>query len=457
MRARRCTTWRWRAWAWGSSGGWDSAAGRAGVTTLAAVLLGAPGLSAGQVAVAAETPGTYAFEENTPRVEGARSTADAVRLEAGRTYRSTLPASGPVHYRLELDDTSNLYVSATAVPPGGDTVAVIDGVKVAVQDGNGRSCGVDTAIFGAAASPHPVAAWAAREISPGRFLCEDAGTYYVTVERAGPDGEDTSSEAWELELATAWEPRSAQTGSTTAPGVWNSASPEPVGGEARRRAGGAGFSEATFLEEGAWRDDIRPGQTLFYKVPVGWGQQFNAALELGSSSVNGTGFVAAALDLDLYNPVRGHVTDLGVSYDGRQKSAALAPLPPVAYANRHAPNRRVSAMRFAGSYYLVAHLTEKVADGFGDRPVPLTLRVRVSGTAQGGPGYLGESLPSDVFAVDGEGREEEAVGGQAAEPGQGDATVMRVLAVGGIGTGSALLVGLGRWMVVARRRTGLPV
>ena len=85
------------------------------------------------------------------------------------------------------------------------------------------------------------------------------------------------------------EPRPARAGATTAPDAWDSAPPEPVTGEARRRAGGAGFAEAAPLGEGVWRDDIRPGQTLFYKVPVGWGRQFNATAELGSSSSGGTG------------------------------------------------------------------------------------------------------------------------------------------------------------------------
>lgn len=426
------------------------------MVTLAAVLLtGMPGLPAGQEAAAAGAPGTYAFDESAPRVEGALSTADAVRLETGRTYRSTLPVNGPVHYRLELDDTSNVYASATAVPPGGGGAAVIDGVKVSVQDGDGRSCDVDTATFGAAASPHPVAASAAREISPRRSLCKDAGTYYVTVERADPDGKGASPDAWELELTTVSEPRPAQAGATTAPEAWNSASPEPVSGEARRRAGGTGFTEATPLGEGVWRDDIRPGRTLFYKVPVGWGRQFNVTVELHSSSSGGTGFVPAALDLDLYNPVRGHVADVGIGYDGRQKSGSLSPLPHVTYANRHAPDSRVAAMRFAGSYYLVAHLAEKVADDFGDGPVPLTLRVRVSGTAQDGPEYAGEPVPSDVFAAGEQDREAVADGQEAGRAGNDD-TAMTALAVGGIGTGSALLVGLGMWTVAARRRTASP-
>ncbi|CAL9504891.1 hypothetical protein SUDANB126_03516 [Streptomyces sp. enrichment culture] len=445
--------------------GGRTATGRLGVVALAsAVVLGLGGGPPGRQALAAEATditdtvgaprsasgtagGAYAFADGAQRADGAASTADAVRLRAGRTYRSSLPASGKVYYRLELDATSNTYVSVTAVPPAGRTASVIDGVKVSVQDGDGRSCGVDTESFGAAGSPHPVAAWAAREISPRKSLCQEPGTYYVAVERVDPDGAGASPGPWETELTAVSEPPLERAGATSAPEEWNSAPPRPVAGEPERRAGGAGFARATPVGEGAWRDDIRPGQTLFYKVPVDWGRQLHVTAELGSSSTGGSGYVAAALDLDLYNPARGHVADVGVGYDGGQKSEGLAPLPPVAYANRRATDGRVGAMRFAGSYYLVAHLATEVADRFGDGPVPLTLRVRLSGTAQDGPGYAGEAVPPGVFTVTEEDREVAAEGGAA-----GDDTAMRALAVGGIGTGSALLVGLGVWTLMARRR-----
>ena len=439
--------------------------GRLGAVTLASVVvMGLGGGPPGRQDLVAEPAGTadaagafrsasgaaggaYAFAEGAQRVDGAVSTADAVRLETGRTYRSVLPVRGRAYYRLELDAASNTYVSAAAVPPAGRAASVVDGVKVSVQDGDGRSCDVDTASFGATGSSHPVAAWAVREISPRRSLCKEPGTYYVTVERADPDGADSSPGPWELELTTASEPPLEGAGATSAPPEWNSAPPRPVAGEPERRAGGAGFARATSLGEGVWRDDIRPGQTLFYKVPVDWGRQLHVTAELGSSDTGGRGYVAAALDLDLYNPARGHVADVGVGYGGSQKSRALAPLPPVAHANRHDAVGRVRAVRFAGSYYLVAHLATKVADRFGDGPVPLTLRVGLSGAAQDGPGYAGEAVPRGVFTVTEEDREAAAEGTAA-----GDDTAMRVLAVGGIGGGSALLVGLGAWALAARRQ-----
>ncbi|CAM5331104.1 hypothetical protein SHIRM173S_09658 [Streptomyces hirsutus] len=174
-------------------------------------------LPAGQEAAAAGAPGTYAFDESAPRVEGALSTADAVRLETGRTYRSTLPVNGLVHYRLELDDTSNVYASATAVPPGGGA-AVIDGVKVSVQDGDGRSCDVDRQ-----PSALPPARTRCRvgraQISPRRSLCKDAGYTTWPSERADPDGKGASPDAWELELTTVSEGRRAGRSDDRAGGV----------------------------------------------------------------------------------------------------------------------------------------------------------------------------------------------------------------------------------------------
>ncbi|MER7486721.1 hypothetical protein ABTY20_12650 [Streptomyces sp. NPDC126497] len=440
MRGRRGTTAR-------AGHGGPPAGGRAGAVVLASVMvLGPCGVLPGQEAVADEATGGYAFAEGARRIDGAPSTAGSLPLEPGRTYRSTLPASGTVYYRLELDGSTSVHASATVVPPAGRTASVIDGVKVSVQDGEGRSCDVDTASFGTAGSLHPVAAWAMREISPRKSLCQRAGTYYLSAERVDPQGEGASSGPWEMELTTVAEPAARRTGATSAPEEWNSAPPRPPAGKPERRPGGAGFARAAPVGQGVWRDDIRPGRTLFYRVPVGWGQQLHATAELDGPDAGG-GYVAAALDLDLYNPVRGRVVDVGVGYDGGRKAESLAPLPPVAYANRYAAGPRDGAMRFAGAYYLVAHLSAEVADVFGDGPVPLTLRVRLSGTAQEGPAYLGESVPPDVFTV----TEEDSRAAAEGEDASG-AAAYRALAVGGIGTGTALLAGLGVWTLAARRR-----
>jgi hypothetical protein len=208
------------------------------------------------------------------------------------------------------------------------------------------------------------------------------------------------------------------------------------------------------MGQGAWSADLTPGQTLFYKVPVDWGQQLYVTAELGSSGGDARGFVPSALTASLYNPVRGHIDDASIGYDGSQKSDSLKPLPPVEYGNRYAGSDRVNGMRFAGSYYLVVHLAEGMTEDFGDGPFTATLRVRVGGTAEAAPGYAGQSRPQGVFDVAGQGGrgggETASAGGGTAATG-GDA-VMKVVAAAGIGAGTVLLAVLGAWTVVARRR-----
>ncbi|MFJ2397507.1 hypothetical protein ACIOTI_32785 [Streptomyces sp. NPDC087843] len=408
------------------------------------------------------TPRPYAYAADDTTVEGTTTTTNAARLEPGRTYRSSLGEGGKLYYRLTLDATSNAYVSATAVPGPGATVSYADGVKVSVQDDNGRRCSSSAAAhFGASESPHPVAAWASREIGPTKYSCQTAGTYYMVVERVATSGSSASSSRspgdWDLELGYVSEPALKKAGSTRAPETWNSASPEALQGDARTRAGGAGFATAGALDKGVWKDRISPGQTLFYRVPVDWGQQFYAGAELGSST-GGDGFVGTALVVSLYNPVRGFVDDVGCGYDGSQRAAALDPLPPVAYENRYALNDRTSSMRFAGSYYLAVHLAAQVAEKFGDGPFGLTLRVRVEGAAHAGPAYAGRADPRDVFdaaagaPAEVSGGTVAGAGGRAGGSGSGADRHMKVVAAGGLGTGTALLLVLAVWTAVARRR-----
>ncbi|WP_280887622.1 hypothetical protein [Streptomyces sp. LBL] len=393
--------------------------------------------------------GSYGFDADARVADGATSTGDATALAPGTTYRSSLPVDGRLYYRLDLDASSNVYVSVTAVPGSGTTVSATDGIKVSVQDANSHSCSIDTASLGTDRRPRPLTALGARDFSrAGSTRCQDAGAYYVLVERVHRAG--SSSDTWGLELATVSEPGLKEAGATSAPEVWNSASPVPVTGEAVSRAGASGFTGATSVEQGVWRDDIVPGQTLFYAVPVDWGRQLHVTAELGSSG-DGDGIVSRALVLSLYNPARGFVDDVSTVYDGSQRAAALKPLPPVAYTNRYDVSDRVSGMRFAGSYYLVVHLSEQVADRFGEGPFDLTLRVRVAGTATAGPEYVGESEPRGVFGTTALGGETSTTGNASAA---GDDTAMRLLAAGGIGTGTALLMGLGVWTVVGRRRDG---
>ncbi|MDQ0582190.1 hypothetical protein [Streptomyces rishiriensis] len=429
---------------------------------VAAVLCGSSSVLPGQDAVAAPDVPPYAFADDVRGAPAATGTTGAARLEPGATYRSSL-REGRAYYRLELDGTSNVYVSVTAIPRAGAALLAGDGISVSVQDSDSTTCSTDSVTVGAARSPQPLTAWGARELLPGKGLCQKAGTYYVVVEPTGSGGgsgeEGTDlpdAQSWDLELAPVSESPLAKAAATRVPEVWDSATPTPPVDEPAGVRGGAGFTEAAAVKQGVWSDEIVPGQTLFYQVPVDWGRQLSATVDLGSADKN-SGYVVDALDLTLYNPVRASVKDTGIGYGGSQKSASLPPVPPVGYANRYAPTEPTKSLRFAGSYYLVVHLAAQVAERFGEGPYGLTLRIGLSGSTQAGPGYARQSAPRGFFDVGAPDPEPPAGGDVAGADASGAGTsggdrAMKAVAVGGIGTGSLLLTVLGVWTLAARRR-----
>jgi hypothetical protein len=434
------------------------------ITAVGAVLCASSVALPGPAAVAAPDVPSYAFADDVRSAPAATGTSGAVRLDPGATYRSSLKGQDQsqsqdqgrekrvkAYYRLELDGASNVYVSVTAIPRAGAVLSVGDGISVSVQNADGLRCSNDSAGVGASKSPQPITAWGARELVPGKGVCQEPGTYYVVVERTGTSTGTGVEDPWELELAAVSEAPVRKAVSTSVPEQWDSATPTPPVAEPVAVRGGAGFARATAVEPGVWSDEIVPGQTLFYKVPVDWGRQVSAAVDLGSADTD-SGYVVDALDLTLYNPVRAEVKDASVGFGGTQKSASLPPVPPVRYVNRYAPTDPTNSLRFAGSYYLVVHLASQVAQRFGEGPYGLTLRVRVGGSTQAGPGYSAQSVPRGFFDV-GAPDPEPLAGGSASRGGaSGGDPVMRAVAVGGLGTGSALLTVLGVWTLTARRR-----
>lgn len=398
----------------------------------------------------------YVFAEGATSVDGAQNSVDSMRLAPGATYKSSLARGGKLYYQLQLDARETVYVSATAVPGLDAKVAYGDGVEVSLQDANGNNCNSGDARFGTAQSPRPISAWAVRAVGPAGNRCKVAGTYYVVVERNSDPG--SSTETWDTELRVVSEPGVSKKGSTTPPESWNSASPTPADGAREERRGGTGFNDARALKAGVWGDRIKPGQTLFYRVPVDWGQQISASAELGSASGGRDEYVTSALVMSLANPVRARIDDADTAYDGQQKTTALKPLAPVAYENRFSPMDRVAGTRFAGWYYLSVHLNPQVARQFGKGALDLTLRVNVDGVAKEGPAYVGTARPADEFSVTGEDKdaavrgETDAGGGSGAGGGNGNGDAMKVVAAGGFGAGALLLAVLGVWTLIGRRR-----
>lgn len=392
----------------------------------------------------------YAFDPQAKTVSGADVSTDATTLTTGSVYRSSIKYGQKLYYRLDLKATTNAYVSAVVVPKGGGKVDYGDGIAISIRDKSDLQCSSESARFGAAEYLRPIAAYAYRNADKDSSSCQGAGVYNVLIER---ESEETSGRGeWELEIRYDSEPELAKGGTTPteAPEDWPSASPEPPAAVAdNRRHGGSSYYDATSLQTGEWKDEVEPGQTLFYRVPVDWGQQIFATAALGNSTVpDADEYVSGALALALDNPAHGHVGNASpMAYSGKPASVSLDPVPPVAYENRFASDTGVSAMRFAGWYYLSVTLSPEVAKAYGSKPFPLTLTVKVDGKAAATP-YRGDA---GIFGVS-QGDKDMARSGQSgAQAAESKSSNMKLLGAAGIGAGAVLVLGLGGWMLLARR------
>ncbi|MFD3438500.1 hypothetical protein ACFWU3_13490 [Streptomyces sp. NPDC058685] len=399
-------------------------------------------------ALAAGEPNPYVFDSEAKTVKGSAVNSDGPALTAGSVYRDAIKPGEKRYYRVDLDARTNAYISAVAVPKLKTKVASLDKLSVSIEDRSGTKCGSGDAQFGSAAYARPVAAYADRMIEKDSSSCQEAGAYYVLIER---DGDAASTpEAWDVEIRFASEPGLKAAGPTAAPENWPSASPPPPAGSPQKRAGGTSFSDATGLTEGEWQDEILPGRTRFYRVPLDWGKQIFASADLGTSPTasDTTQSVSSALSVSLHNPARGLVDETAsVYYDGKQKSVALDPVPPVAYENRFDSTESTNAMRFAGWYYIAVTLSPEVGAEYGSTPLALTLRVNVTGKPKAAPAYDGAAGDFQVTEDD----QAAADSGKSGSDEDGSDPLQLVAAVL-IGTGTVLLLGLGVWLLLKRRR-----
>ncbi|MFC7305921.1 hypothetical protein ACFQVC_17055 [Streptomyces monticola] len=402
-------------------------------------------------ASAADEPSPYRFAKDAQRIDGAETPGDAPQLNPGPAYRSSIGPGRRLYYRVELDGASSAYASAVAVPGAGSQVAYGDGITVMLQDQQGKSCGsVSDASFGSADYPTPLAASVGRLIEEGSRRCQEPGQYYVLIQRES--AQDSTRGDWDLELTFDEEPALAS-GGGRAPESMDPVAPPLPSGAAKRAAGGSGFNDARILKKGVWEDTLRPGESLFYRVPVDWGQQLSAQAELGSApngAGGGVGLGVKALNLTLHNPVRAPVTTAGTNYRGEPASAVLDAVAPVAYENRLASKSEIKEMRFPGSYYLKVTLDPKLREKYGDKGLPVTLSVGVTGQPKTDVAYAEDPGIFQVF----DGGENAPVGGGGAEgdsSGGGGSDAMKVVAASGIGTGTLLVLVLVLWTVLARR------
>lgn len=209
-------------------------------------------------------------------VKGTASSGQAPTLGPG-IFTDTIGPGEKKYYGMDLDDVSGAFVSAFALPPTGSEVAYKDGLTLELESSSGTACNSRSdRSFGTDGAARPVGGYTSRRIDRA-LPCQEAGHYLFSVER---DSDGTSDpDPWPLELRHMLEPplKKGTVPQRYVPGP--STTPAPPTGEAERVGGGTGFNDAARTGTGVWKDRILPGQTVFYRVPVDWGQQLFATAE----------------------------------------------------------------------------------------------------------------------------------------------------------------------------------
>ncbi|MFI1178560.1 hypothetical protein ACH4UT_03285 [Streptomyces sp. NPDC020799] len=408
---------------------------RGGLVGAAALGMLAAAAAQADAAVEEAAPvASYRMAPDAQELAGSENTADAPLLKPGaHTYKDRLAPGQRKYYAVRLDARSSAYVSAVAVPAPGSSMGARDGISVALEALDGTQCGVGRhRTFLSAGGAYPVADYAERVTATGG-ACKAAGTYRFVVERGDAAGGDTAAVPVELKYVSApGDP--SPTGDSTGDRAARTA-PAPGGGGVGVQGGGiqggSGFNDAAEIRPGVWTDELRPGETHFYRVPVGAGQQLAANARFGTDQDAASApFVIAGVRMGLSNAARGYVMNRTGGYQG--KPAELSLTTPAAAVGDGAGGDAARGMRLAGWYYLQVSLNPKVGQGKPGR-VPITLTVDVGKARQEAREPGGGMAPTSAVA----GRHRDRR--------------LRAVGYAGVTTGSLLLLGLGGWTLAARR------
>ncbi|MFK4224554.1 VWA domain-containing protein [Streptomyces sp. NPDC019890] len=326
------------------------------------------------------------------QVEGALQRDAAPALLPGQ-YLDTIGPGERRYYAVDLDAESTVQFSATAVPQPGAAVDTLDALRTRIAYGTDSSCGTSTEHFFQKEGATPLTSAVARIPSEkGTSSCDKAGRYWLVVERESKKGSDAAR--WPLELTYGSE-KPLPKGVTPAQsqpeyGDGGKAAQLPTG-DPRDVAGGTGFNDAREIGQGVWRDKVLPSQTLWYRVPVGWGQQLRYDVEFANEpTVDGASSVWSYGATQVFTPGRapvgggtGEFSPQSV-YNGRPMALKMGTVP-VAWTNRHESHPNVVPVHTKGGFYIAVTLGAKAAEIAENPQIGVLLRVAVLGDELSGP------------------------------------------------------------------------
>ncbi|MFL6072915.1 MAG: hypothetical protein ACJ73S_05900 [Mycobacteriales bacterium] len=323
----------------------------------------------------------------------------APALVTGHAYVDTFTPGQKRYYTITVPEGASPYVSATLIRPWdsfGDSVT--DEVTIGLATTDDHDCGSQdesdsqtdsVRLVTVVAEPGPArtrgATWS-NGFSSDDQGCGKPGTYVVSVER---DRDTADQTARRIALYYLAEP--PVTGQPPSPSPVNTgklAGPAPPDFTAAAKAvpGSDWMGTAPRVDSPVVNATIRPGETRYWQVPLQWGQRLSYAIRFDKVDVDDS----ASVGTWVVNPVRADVDTIGsdasTTYDGKGDTTPLRnSTVPVAYGNRGSDSSEVDPVRFAGPYLIALHMNPN--QPLAGKDIPVHLAIRVSGSAQAGPGY----------------------------------------------------------------------
>ncbi|MGW9210858.1 hypothetical protein ACWGR4_28195 [Embleya sp. NPDC055664] len=312
------------------------------------------------------------YEPTGIAVAGGPDPARAAALAPGN-YLDELTDKEVGYYSVDVPAGYTAYVSGTTV----SKVKGIEALDVKQLGERGNSfCKTDTGLDQNLAKVVTASVrWTAS--GEGGNGCARPGRQVFSVTRRG------TGPPVPLELQVMLEPQVLDQG----PPEGNIAQYTEPGGPDRPVGGGGSFASAAILPgSGHYTDTVTPGEWVFYRVRLDWGQSLSFQTRVGG------GRKIVGVQTHFYNPVREQLAQdaSGVQDTEHIFSKGVAPFAtrPVRFLNRSDRQQEVADM-LPGWYYIAV-----AAQGEGESR-SLAVDVSVAGTKESGPAYAQSAQPLD--------------------------------------------------------------
>lgn len=371
-------------------------------------------------------------------------------LSAGQYTDSlggTTEASGVRTFEVRKAAGSTIHVGFTAYPKShGGAIGYNDAVTLVLRSPAGDECARKTGLQLRAGTRNLLVADLSLPVD--QAACAEADQLALEVRRGTGGQPDPAPEtgAIPFELVLIEEPAVTSTEDLPDPipagAKPTSKGPADTASALGAIAGGGGFSQAATLRPGTWQDTIQPGEVLFYRARVDWGQAVAAGIHLqpDAQAAKALGAYGVNVNLEVFGPTRATLLhgDLHTVAPGVPTTVGSS-IPPVRYRNRESTDAVQRSISLAGYYYFVVTMQESTARA----QVPLRITLAVTGAPAGAPAYAG-AAPSESPSASPVSSEPTAAG-TSVRPTAADTdraaltTTQMILGIGGLLAALALL------------------